>query len=105
MSRPQISLSDLSVSGGTTRRSFLTWSALVGAAAFTPAMLSGPEAQAVPAAGSLSSAGSPGSSGANPFALGLASGDPLPDSALLWPRVGTAPLLASVGVPPVPAPV
>lgn len=105
MSRPQISLSDLSVSGGTTRRSFLTWSALVGAAAFTPAMLSGPEAQAVPAAGSLSSAGSPGSSGANPFALGIASGDPLPDSVILWTRVVTDPLVPGGGVPPVPVPV
>ncbi|WP_182345772.1 alkaline phosphatase D family protein [Tomitella gaofuii] len=103
MSKPEISLPDRSVAGGTTRRSFLTWSALVGAAAFTPAMLSGPDAAAAPATGSLGSAGSLG--GGDPFALGVASGDPLPDSVILWTRVTTDPLVPGGGVPPVPVPV
>lgn len=77
---------------------------MVGAAAFTPAMLSGQQAAASPATGSLGSAGSLGG-GDNPFALGVASGDPLADSVILWTRITTRPLEPGGGVPPAPVPV
>ena len=77
MSNTRVDFPALSISRGTTRRCFLTWTAAVSAAAFTPAMLGGnAEAQSSLPAGSLG-AGSVRLD--NPFALGVASGDPLPD--------------------------
>ncbi|NED78111.1 alkaline phosphatase, partial [Streptomyces sp. SID9944] len=35
----------------------------------------------------------------DPFTLGVASGDPLPDSVLLWTRLAPAPYQADGGLP------
>ena len=73
------------------------------AAAFTPAMLGGTaEAQSSLPAGSL---GSRSIRLDNPFALGVASGDPLPDSVVLWTRLAPKPLEVGGGMPTVPIPV
>jgi alkaline phosphatase D len=39
------------------------------------------------------------------FTLGVASGDPLPDSVILWTRLAPQPLDAAGGMPPVAVPV
>ena len=65
---------DISLRAGATRRQFLTWSALVGALAFTPEL-----------AGTTATAGAQSAVTPDyPFRLGVASGDPLPDSVVLW---------------------
>jgi alkaline phosphatase D len=40
----------------------------------------------------------------NPFSLGVASGDPLPDGVVLWTRLAPAPLEPGGGLPPEPVP-
>ncbi|HJE89508.1 MAG TPA: alkaline phosphatase D family protein [Dietzia timorensis] len=103
MSNTRVDIPAISISRGTTRRSFLTWTAAVSAAAFTPAMLGGTaEAQSSLPAGSL---GSGSMRLDNPFALGVASGDPLPDSVILWTRLAPKPLEIGGGMPPVAIPV
>ncbi|AYJ50961.1 alkaline phosphatase D family protein [Rhodococcus sp. P1Y] len=79
---------DISLSGGATRRQFLTWSALVGALAFAPELSS--------ATARAQSAIPPD----YPFRLGVASGDPLPDSVLLWTRLATDPFAYQGGMTP-----
>nr|WP_296776913.1 alkaline phosphatase D family protein [Rhodococcus sp. (in: high G+C Gram-positive bacteria)] len=79
---------DISLRGGSTRRQFLTWSALVGALAFTPEF-GGTVAHA-------QSATPPD----YPFRLGVASGDPLPDSVVLWTRLATDPFAPAGGMTP-----
>lgn len=100
MDESRIDIPGITISRGTSRRSFLTWTAAVSAVAFTPAMLGGTAS----AQGSLSS-GSLGSLSPKldaPFALGVASGDPLPDSVILWTRLAPKPLEIGGGMPPVP---
>ncbi|GIE86856.1 alkaline phosphatase D family protein [Actinoplanes regularis] len=41
----------------------------------------------------------------NPFTLGVASGDPLPDAVVIWTRLATRPLEPTGGMPPVSYPV
>lgn len=41
----------------------------------------------------------------DPFPLGVASGEPLPDSVVLWTRLATRPLQADGGMPPAAVPV
>lgn len=104
--RPEIDLPGITLARGTTRRSFLTWSAAIGAAAFTPAMLGGTAAAQSPADSSSASASSAGLAGLDhPFSLGVASGDPLPDSVILWTRLAPQPFAPGGGMPPVPVPV
>ncbi|OZE90585.1 alkaline phosphatase [Rhodococcus sp. 15-2388-1-1a] len=79
---------DISLRAGATRRQFLTWSALVGALAFTPE-LAGTAAHA-------QSVVTPD----YPFRLGVASGDPLPDSVVLWTRLATDPFAPLGGMTP-----
>ncbi|MFY2788888.1 alkaline phosphatase D family protein [Rhodococcus sp. MALMAid1271] len=79
---------DISLRAGATRRQFLTWSALVGALAFTPE-LAGATAHA-------QSVVTPD----YPFRLGVASGDPLPDSVVLWTRLATDPFAPLGGMIP-----
>lgn len=103
MGNTRVDFPALSISRGTTRRCFLTWTAAVSAAAFTPAMLGGnAEAQSSLPEGSLA-AGSVRLD--NPFALGVASGDPLPYSVILWTRLAPKPLEIGGGMPPVAIPV
>ncbi|EOM74475.1 alkaline phosphatase [Rhodococcus rhodnii LMG 5362] len=85
---------DRSIRLGTTRRQFLTWSALVGAAAATPSLLGAPVASA-------QGFGSLGGS-AYPFTLGVASGDPLPDAVVIWTRLAPDPLEPGGGMPALP---
>lgn len=80
--------SDMSLQRGTTRRQFLTWSALVGALAFTPE-LNGATAHA-------QSVVTPD----YPFRLGVASGDPLPNAVVLWTRLATDPFARLGGMTP-----
>jgi alkaline phosphatase D len=47
----------------------------------------------------------PDSLPASPFALGVASGDPLPDSVILWTRLVAEPLADGGGMPAAPVPV
>ncbi len=79
---------DLTLRAGTTRRQFLTWSALVGALAFTP--------QLRPGTARAQSVVPPD----YPFRLGVASGDPLPDSVVLWTRLATDPFAPQGGLTP-----
>ncbi|MBY6350963.1 alkaline phosphatase D family protein [Rhodococcoides corynebacterioides] len=81
---------DRSLAAGTTRRRFLTWSALVGALALTPE-LTGTAAQAQPPAAPPAD---------YPFRLGVASGDPLPDSVVLWTRLAVDPVAPLGGMRP-----
>ncbi|MBY6685040.1 alkaline phosphatase D family protein [Rhodococcus sp. BP-149] len=81
---------DRSLRAGTTRRSFLTWTALVGALAMTPE-LSSATAHAQPQRGTPAD---------YPFRLGVASGDPLPDSVVLWTRLAVDPLAPVGGMRP-----
>ncbi|OZF31590.1 alkaline phosphatase [Rhodococcus sp. 14-2496-1d] len=81
---------DISVRAGATRRQFLTWSALVGALAFTPEL-----------AGTTATAGAQSVVTPDyPFRLGVASGDPLPDSVVLWTRLATDPFAPLGGMTP-----
>jgi alkaline phosphatase D len=73
------------------RRGFLTLAGAAGAAAFTPS----PIARAARDARRLMG---------YPFTLGVASGDPAPDGAVLWTRLAPAPLSGG-GMPPQPVPV
>ncbi|MBY4129375.1 alkaline phosphatase D family protein [Rhodococcus fascians] len=79
---------DMSLRAGATRRQFLTWSAVVGALAFTP-QLAGATAHA-------QSVVTPD----YPFRLGVASGDPLPDSVVLWTRLAVDPFAPLGGMTP-----
>jgi alkaline phosphatase D len=81
--------SDISLRAGTTRRQFLTWSALVGALAFTPELAVAGSARAQSSAPRD-----------YPFTLGVASGDPLPDSVILWTRLAVDPLAPLGGMLP-----
>lgn len=81
---------DISLRAGATRRQFLTWSALVGALAFTPEL-----------AGTTATAGAQSVVTPDyPFRLGVASGDPLPDSVVLWTRLATDPFAPLGGMTP-----
>ncbi|WP_188543389.1 alkaline phosphatase D family protein [Rhodococcoides trifolii] len=88
MATPEIN-SDISLRAGTTRRQFLTWSALVGALAFTPQLAGAADARA--------QSSSPRD---YPFTLGVASGDPVPDSVILWTRLAVDPLAPLGGMAP-----
>ncbi|CAM4028958.1 alkaline phosphatase [Tsukamurella strandjordii] len=80
-------LPDRSLAAGTSRRRFMTWMGLVGGVAFTPQLMGGPIAAAQP----LESG--------DPFTLGVASGDPLPDGVVLWTRLARSPLQPGGGMP------
>ncbi|MDN6439334.1 MAG: alkaline phosphatase D family protein [Corynebacterium nuruki] len=104
--------SGITLTRGTTRRRFLTWSAVTAAAAFAPAMLGSADAQTGSLTGTTGSTGPGGSGslgsaghGADLFSLGIASGDPLPDSVILWTRLAPSPLEPGGGMPPLPVPV
>ncbi|WP_235033070.1 alkaline phosphatase [Streptomyces sp. WAC05374] len=74
------------------RRHFLTVAGAAAALAFTTHL---------PAAGAASpSVLDARKISKNPFTLGVASGDPLPDSALLWTRLAPAPFEPDGGLPP-----
>ncbi|MEU3618466.1 alkaline phosphatase D family protein [Streptomyces sp. NPDC006872] len=73
------------------RRRFLTTSAAAAALAFTVNL---------PAAGAAAAAElDPARLTDDPFTLGVASGDPLPGSVLLWTRLAPAPYQADGGLP------
>ncbi|ETA08669.1 alkaline phosphatase [Gordonia alkanivorans CGMCC 6845] len=78
---------DLTLRSGATRRRFLTATGLVTGLAFTPGLL-GATPPATP---------TPGSSGSL-FALGVASGDPLPDGIVLWTRLARNPFAPGGGM-------
>ncbi|MDY6810627.1 MAG: alkaline phosphatase D family protein [Actinomycetota bacterium] len=78
---------DHSLNVGMSRRRFLSWGGVVAALAFTPGLLGG----AAPSSGA-SAADSP------LFALGVASGDPLPDGVVLWTRLARRPLARGGGM-------
>lgn len=80
-------LRDHSLRVGMSRRRFLNWGGVVAALAFTPGLLGG----AAPSSGA-SAADSP------LFALGVASGDPLPDGVVLWTRLAPKPLARGGGM-------
>ena len=71
--------------GPVSRRAFLGGAAATLAAAALPARL-------------LIPAGAAPASSGNPFTLGVASGDPLPDGVVLWTRLAPDPL-AGGGMP------
>ncbi|WEH33103.1 alkaline phosphatase D family protein [Streptomyces sp. AM 4-1-1] len=76
---------------GLGRRRFLTVTGAAAALAF---------AVELPAAGAASAAElDPRKIREDPFTLGVASGDPLPDSVLLWTRLAPRPYEASNGLP------
>ncbi|MGW0855057.1 alkaline phosphatase D family protein [Streptomyces sp. NPDC002690] len=78
-------------SQGVGRRRFLTTTGAAAALAF---------AVNLPAAGTASAAElDPRRITENPFTLGVASGDPLPDSLLLWTRLAPRPYEADGGLP------
>ncbi|HEX7821858.1 MAG TPA: alkaline phosphatase D family protein [Sphingobium sp.] len=66
------------------------------------AMLTGAAASAA-----ILSVGARGAAGLsrNPFTLGVASGDPLPDGVILWTRLAPDPMESDGGVPPIAVPV
>ncbi|MEU0852146.1 MULTISPECIES: alkaline phosphatase D family protein [Streptomyces] len=73
------------------RRRFLTVTGAAAALAFSVNL---------PAAGTASAAElDPARLTGDPFTLGVASGDPLPDSVLLWTRLAPAPYQADSGLP------
>ncbi|MEU0267102.1 alkaline phosphatase D family protein [Nocardioides sp. NPDC006303] len=77
---------------GLDRRRFLTVSAAATALAFTTGL---------PRTGAFAApAGSPADITSDPFTLAVASGDPLPDSVLLWTRLAPLPLEPTGGMPP-----
>jgi alkaline phosphatase D len=74
------------------RRRFLTVTGAAAALAFSVNL---------PAAGTASAAELDAARlTADPFTLGVASGDPLPDSVLLWTRLAPTPYQADSGLPP-----
>lgn len=77
-----------------SRRSFLTWTGVASALAFTPGLLEAPKAFPAPA-----------SPGDHLFTLGVASGDPLPDAVVLWTRLASSPLAPRGGMTDIPIPV
>ncbi|WP_189311302.1 alkaline phosphatase D family protein [Streptomyces brasiliensis] len=85
---------------GSSRRNFLIMSGAaaaataVGAATATPALAA--TTGTSPGIGHFSS---------YPFSLGVASGDPLPDSVILWTRIAPEPLVIGSGMPDRPVPV
>ncbi|MFD0856988.1 alkaline phosphatase D family protein, partial [Actinomadura adrarensis] len=79
---------------GTSRRRFLGYSGL-GALALALGPLQAQVGQAQAAGGFKS----------YPFSLGVASGDPLPDSVVLWTRLAPEPLASLGGMDPRPVPV
>ncbi|MGW3512425.1 alkaline phosphatase D family protein [Streptomyces sp. NPDC000994] len=80
---------------GPNRRNFLMLSGAVAAATAI--------GQAAPAA--AAPGGGIGNLGGYPFSLGVASGDPLPDSVILWTRLAPRPLEIGSGMPDKPVPV
>ncbi|MEO1062971.1 MAG: alkaline phosphatase D family protein [Actinomycetota bacterium] len=66
----------------TSRRRFLAGVGAVGAAAFVPAWSVGTAGAQTASGGSLD----------GPFTLGVASGDPLPSSVVIWTRLAPSPL-------------
>lgn len=79
------------VAGHLGRRRFLTVTGAAAALAF---------ATNLPAAGTASAAEfDAGKITADPFTLGVASGDPLPGSVLLWTRLAPSPYEADSGLP------
>lgn len=72
---------------GTTRRRFLTWTALAAGLATAPTLFATDAASAPRVRGA-----------GHPFALGIASGDPLPDAVILWTRLATDPLAPGGGM-------
>ncbi|MCK9902140.1 alkaline phosphatase [Parafrankia colletiae] len=82
---------------GLERRRFLTLSGAAATLAFTVG-LPGTASASAPAL-------APGKVTSDPFTLGVASGDPQPNSALLWTRLAPQPLVADGGLPPARIPV
>jgi alkaline phosphatase D len=78
---------------GLSRRIFLAYCSALAA---TPLLARVAEAQVTPRAPSFS---------ADPFTLGVASGDPDQQSVVLWTRLAPAPLQPDGGLPPQPIPV
>ncbi|MBT0565870.1 alkaline phosphatase [Williamsia sp. CHRR-6] len=85
---------DRTLRAGTTRRRFLTWSAVVAGIAMTPQLCPG-TASAEGSADLFAPAPRD-----NPFRLGVASGDPLPDGIVLWTRLATDPTAPRGGMTP-----
>ncbi|MER7334102.1 MULTISPECIES: alkaline phosphatase D family protein [unclassified Micromonospora] len=79
-----------------SRRRFLTISGAAAALAF---------AGTLPGAGGSASARGAVSRGAYPFTLGVASGDPLPESVVIWTRLAPEPLAPFGGMEPRTVPV
>lgn len=77
-------------SSGLDRRSFLALGAAAAGAAVVPV--------AAASAVSAATAGRPRVAG-DPFTLGVSSGDPLPDSVILWTRLAPKPLDLDAGMP------
>lgn len=85
---------DKTLRAGLSRRSFLTWTGVASALAFTPGLIEAPKTFAAPA-----------SPGDHLFTLGVASGDPLPDAVVLWTRLAASPLAPRGGMSDIPIPV
>ncbi|MGW5366019.1 alkaline phosphatase D family protein [Actinopolymorpha pittospori] len=81
-------------SAGLSRRGVLTWGAGVLAAGAAGKYIGSPSAYASPASVTSTPAGLQ-----DPFGLGVASGDPLPDGVVLWTRVAPKPLDMFGGMP------
>ncbi|MEP9412998.1 alkaline phosphatase D family protein [Gordonia sp. VNQ95] len=78
---------DKVVRGGLTRRRFLTWTGVAAGLATAPTLFA-TDAASAPAP----------RAGGNPFTLGVASGDPLPDGIVLWTRLAVDPLARAGGM-------
>ncbi|MFT4042288.1 MAG: alkaline phosphatase D family protein [Gordonia sp. (in: high G+C Gram-positive bacteria)] len=77
---------DKTLRGGVTRRRFLTWTGVAAGLASAPALFYTDANSAPPPRGH------------NPFTLGVASGDPLPDGVVLWTRLAADPLARGGGM-------
>lgn len=78
---------DKTLRGGLTRRRFLTWTGVAAGLATIPSIFTTDAASAPPPR-----------RGHNLFTLGVASGDPLPDSVVLWTRLAADPLARGGGM-------
>jgi alkaline phosphatase D len=90
--------------GRTGRRGFL-WQVLAATAAAHAACGGGEDGEADGSSGGDGTSGDEPTGGgppplaADPFTLGISSGDPLPDSVILWTRLAPAPAEVGGGVP------
>jgi alkaline phosphatase D len=86
--------------GAISRRAFL--SGLAAAGVITACSSGGGSSGSDDSTGAPTTAPDPRPApelGGDPFALGVASGDPLPDSVILWTRLSVDPLVAGGGIP------